>query len=217
MGSLSFLVPWEADSLRPYRCHCRMGLCVPSCAHLCPWWLWETEEREGNNCGFKERGLLTACAAAWLCFPYHFIKICHIRAFFYFSSDRAWAEHLHDFSGGGTGLTWSLIQKEIGYRTKSLGHIWGVQGKSDGLKQNQRERMPTQTRDSAYHSSRVHSDLVNMCVSTMVNYLTNSQTVSVMFLKWITESKVQNKDYSVLRFFKVFLKKKKIPSPGLKW
>ena len=39
---------------------------------------------EGNNCGLKERGLLTACAATWLYFPYRFIKMSHIRSFFIF-------------------------------------------------------------------------------------------------------------------------------------
>lgn len=199
MGRLSFLFPWEADSRRPYRCHCRMGLCGPSCANLCPWWLWETEEREGNNWDLKERGLLPACTATWLCFPYHFIKISHIWAFFIFPPNSAWAEHLHDFNGGGTGLTWSLIQKEIGYRTKSLGNVMGSARQVRPTQtESERDRMLTQTRDSAYHSSCVHTGLVNMCVSTIINYLTNSQTVSVMFLKWITKCNVQNKDYSLL-------------------
>lgn len=72
--------------------------------------------------------------------------------------------------------------------------------------ESERDTIPTQTRESAYHSSCVHTDLVNMCVSTIINYLTNSKMVSVMFLKGITKCKVQNKDYSVLS--KIFFKEK---------
>lgn len=42
-GTAPLPVPWWQTSPKPYRCHCRIGLCVPSYANLCPQLLLEVE------------------------------------------------------------------------------------------------------------------------------------------------------------------------------
>lgn len=78
---------------------------------------------------------------------------------------------MYNFNGGDTGLAWSLIQKEIGYRTKFPG---GYMGSRRKLRKSQTEsetaRMPTRIWDSAYRESCVHTDLVSMYKSTIINH-----------------------------------------------
>lgn len=124
-GKAPLPVPWWQTSPKPYRCYCRIGLCVPSYANLCPQLLLEVEWREGNNFNLKEGRVFS------LHVQQHDMHSSSFRwdqahtGLFIFPSASVWAGDLHNFNRSGTGLTWSLIQNEMGYGTKLPGGHMG--------------------------------------------------------------------------------------------